>query len=272
MSTSPRSPIEQRPDAALPFDDVIAMVRLLGDVAAINGSLPARKRALMEGLAEVIDADAWMWTVSRVHAQTNTATSLGLLHGGFSDKQVLAAIESSQQTDPPLPEHQPIIALLQRGRHFTRTRAQLVDDQTWYASEANQRFRFDNDIDDFLYSLYPCPNGVLSGVGFHRWRDRPRFSDHQRRIVHIVLANVPGIHCAGVPGHEGLAINQLTPRLRTVLMLLLEGRNRDDIARNLSISTHTSKDHISAIYRHFGVSGQVELLHHFQAGDGGDHR
>ena len=269
MSQTPRSK-QIDADPTLPLDDVIPIVQLLGDIASMGGRLEQRRRALMVGLAKIIDADAWMWTISRTHPETKTATSLGLLHGGFSEEQVLMAIESSQSTDPLLPEHEPIIELLRRGRHFTRTRRQLVDDETWYASEANKKFRFAHNIDDFLYSLYPFEDGLLSGVGFHRWAGREKFTATQQRIVHIMLGTMRWLHHDNLPNQQGRIVAEMTPRLRTVLMLLLEGKGRDAIAGDLKISTHTAKDHISSVYEHFGVGSQVELLHLFQTGNGDD--
>jgi hypothetical protein len=39
----------------------------------------------------------------------------------------------------------------------------------------------------------------------------------------------------------------------------------------LQISPHTAKDHIKAIYEHFGASSQLELIRRFRFGDAGDH-
>jgi DNA-binding CsgD family transcriptional regulator len=62
----------------------------------------------------------------------------------------------------------------------------------------------------------------------------------------------------------------LTPRLRGVLTLLIDGRNRNEIAQSLKLSPHTVKDHIKAIYRHFGVSTHPQLMRLFQFGNGND--
>ena len=41
--------------------DVRAIVRLLGEVAALQGDHAAKKRALMDGLCRLIGADYWGW-------------------------------------------------------------------------------------------------------------------------------------------------------------------------------------------------------------------
>lgn len=69
-----------------------------------------------------------------------------------------------------------------------------------------------------------------------------------KRGVHEVLREAVGLlkepfYC-GKPHPV-----RLNPRQRTVLLLLLEGRERDEIARLLHISPHTARDHIKAVYR-----------------------
>lgn len=58
---------------------------------------------------------------------------------------------------------------------------------------------------------------------------------------------------------------QLTSRQREVLKLLLAGRSATQIARQLDISTHTTNDHLKAIYRRTGVRSRSELAALLQA-------
>ncbi len=46
------------PEPTLPEADVRAIVRLLGEVAMIRGTLAEAKQHLMDGLCRLIDADA----------------------------------------------------------------------------------------------------------------------------------------------------------------------------------------------------------------------
>ena len=47
-------------------DDVREIVRLLADVAIVEGTLPEKKRALMTGLQTLVGADGWLWSVTRI--------------------------------------------------------------------------------------------------------------------------------------------------------------------------------------------------------------
>ena len=249
--------------------DIRAVVRLLGEVAGSTEDPVVRKKQLMTGLAKLVGADGWLWSVTRV--RDHRPICCALLHGGLDDRQLTAWAESSQRLDPPLPEHKTCEEIARQQLHATRTREQMVSDEDWYANATVQRYRIDVGIDDFLYSLYPLGEPYfVSAIGLYRHTGRPRFSRRDRRLAHIVLSEVPWLHRAGLPEDEGRTVPQLPPRLRTVFVMLFEGKDRKRIAHLLNISQHTAKDYISEVYRHFGVSSQVELIRRFALGDGKD--
>jgi DNA-binding CsgD family transcriptional regulator len=255
--------------ASLSEKDVRAIVRLLGEVAGSNDDLVVRKRRLMTNLAGLVGADGWLWSVTRV--RDHRPICCALLHGGLSERQLTAWAESTQTIDPPLPEHSSCEEIARNQYHATRTREQMVPDNEWYANATVQRYRIEVGIDDFLYSLYPLGEPYfVSAIGLYRHTGRPKFSTRDRRIAHIVLSEIPWLHRAGLPEDEGRAVPQLSPRLRTVFVMLFEGHDRKRIAHLLGISQHTAKDYISEVYRHFGVSSQVELIRRFALGDGKD--
>ena len=66
-------------------------------------------------------------------------------------------------------------------------------------------------------------------------------------LVHSVTQPV-------VPGDE------LTPREREVLALLVEGLNNTEIADRLVVSVSTVKFHVSSIYSKLGVDGRVAAV------------
>lgn len=248
--------------------DVRAVVRLLGEVAGSREEPMIRKRQLMTGLARLVGADGWLWSTTR--AKDGIPVCCALVHGGLTDEQLVAWAESTQVT-PTLPGNRACLEIATNQYHATRTRDQMVGDGEWYANPVVKRYRFDVGIDDFLYSLYPLGEPFyVSAIGFFRHVGRARFSPRERRIAHIVLSEVPWLHTAGLPEENGKRVPELSPRLRTVFVMLFEGQDRKSIARLLGISQHTAKDYISEVYRHFGVSSQVELIRRFALGDGKD--
>lgn len=55
-------------------------------------------------------------------------------------------------------------------------------------------------------------------------------------------------------------VEELTPRERTVLALLAQGRQNKEIARELSITERTVKFHLSAIYGKLGAGNRTEAV------------
>jgi PAS domain S-box-containing protein len=60
-------------------------------------------------------------------------------------------------------------------------------------------------------------------------------------------------------------LESLSPREQEILGEVLSGKRVTDIAQTLSISRHTVRNHLKAIYRKLGVHSQVELLGRFWA-------
>ena len=267
----PSLPEADEEDSTLPTWDVQAIVRLLGRVAALNSSHQAKKRMLMDGLCEIVDANGWLWTMTRIDPRKGEPISLGILHGGLSDGQVVGWIQMNHHRSRRPPDHPAFAAEVKKGRHFTRSRDQLVSDEVWYSHENVRRYRIDQGIDHSMHSIFPLEEpGVFSGVELYRFVGNPAFSSRDRRLTHIVLSEVDWLHRADFPANRGAGVDQLSHRQREVLILLLEGRHRADIAELLRISPHTVNDHIKAIYRHFKVTSQIALIRRFREGDGND--
>lgn len=53
---------------------------------------------------------------------------------------------------------------------------------------------------------------------------------------------------------------QLTPRQEEVLALLLDGRSNKEISQNLDLADETTKNHVTAILRAFGVKTRIQAV------------
>ncbi|WP_413776002.1 response regulator transcription factor [Salinicoccus halitifaciens] len=56
------------------------------------------------------------------------------------------------------------------------------------------------------------------------------------------------------------AMENLSPREQEVLLLISEGKNNQEIAETLYISTHTVKNHITKIFNKLDVSDRVNAI------------
>lgn len=121
-----------------------------------------------------------------------------------------------------------------------------------------------------MFSLYPISGTYLSGIGIHRKPGLPDFTPRERRIIHVVAAQIDWLHRVALPGPSRHDPNELSPRLRVVFMLMLQGWNRKEIAAHLGITALTAAGYQKQVYRHFDVGSQPALLAQFVRGDGGD--
>ncbi|TWT29349.1 hypothetical protein KOR34_52590 [Posidoniimonas corsicana] len=268
MSDQESSPSDQE---MILIEDAVAIAKLLGEVAGNEGDVNARKRLLMRRLKELTGADGWLWTVSYCDHSADTPMSVGAIHEDLTDGQFAGWLEASQIGQQPPPENAPLCHVLAEGQHFTRTRDQLVPDEDWYNHPTIKKYRLDRGIDDFLYSIFPLGSvDTYSAIGLYRHVGRERFSARHRRIAHIILANVDWLHFAGAPVLNPRVVRELTPTQRVVLVHLLDGRRRPEIAESMAITENTVRDHVRSVLRFYDAKDQLDLVCKFRAGNGRD--
>lgn len=252
----------QKARPAISETDLKRITRLLGRIALHSGALDDKRRLLISGIAELVDADGWLWTLGRVDPVRKCPMQTKMLFGDLSDHQIAALLDSPSDTSSPSPCDQPLAALVAKGTHFVRTRQQLVDDETWYSNANTQTYFLGHGIDQCMYAITPFKESGFCGIGFFRFTGKPAFTERQRQIVELITSEVIWLHENMRPTAHGSTIEQLTPRLRSVLSLLLDGLLCKEIAEHLHLSPHTVKGYIRDIYKHLGVKSQIELIRH----------
>jgi DNA-binding CsgD family transcriptional regulator len=259
----------------LPVDDVRAITRLLAEVVDLPAADPldpaARKRHLIAGLAKLVDADVWLWNQGRGVPPTDTPMVVSVLAGGYeSDRQrdthLLGMTDA--EYDAKCQQRLGDVCGWDACRHVTRTRDQLVDDATWYGLTAYREKFLAAGLDQCMISLYLTAPTAWSGLGLWRRTGRPAFTARDRCVVHVVTGEVGWLHRDGLDVPAADHVVALSPRLRQVLLLLLSGNSRKEIAGHLGISPHTVADYMKALHQHFAVRSRGELLSRFMVGGG----
>ena len=246
-------------------EDLRAVTRLLGDVAGLDAPLEIKRRRLCEGMSELVDADGWLWAAGHVDEQ-DAPMSVGHMYGGLTRRQVAALLDEVADNEYPNPSNPHIADLIAQGRHFTRTRQQLVSDAQWYSSRSVKIYRLGRDveIDNCMYSIVPQDADAFCGVGFFRFVGREAFTERQRCIAHIVTSEVAWLCDTSLPARYADILPNLPPRLRTVLTLLIDGCNCEEIAEVICLSPHTVKGYMKELYRRFDAHSQPKLMRMFR--------
>ncbi|MEP9347450.1 LuxR C-terminal-related transcriptional regulator [Xanthobacter sp. KR7-225] len=256
-------------DAVLDESDVRAVVRLLGDVIVARQDFASAKRQLMEGICAIIGADAWTWSLGCRAEPGEQPVYLGIAYGGFDEERYARLLLAAAHPDMAWTSEKLLGEMRQRNAHVTRLREHIVDEPAFVASGVDQHLR-DADIGPFIFSLRPIDDRAVSTISLFRRRDVRPFSAREARITHVLLSELPWLHEVGWPLDRGVSVPRLSPRLRLVLNLLLDGRCRKEMASSLSLSEYTVAQYQRAVYRHFDVHSHATLLSRFRMGDGGD--
>jgi len=150
-------------------------------------------------------------------------------------------------------------------QHFAATRSDIVSDDTWYASALYQEYHQPVGVDDFMAANYHVRDTVISCIGYYRTPAAGRFTRREAALLHLVTGQVKWLHATPTDLPATSTVPALSPRLREVLLHLLAGDSRKQIARKLRLSEHTVSDYIKALHRNFGVSSRGELMAQFLA-------
>lgn len=159
--------------------------------------------------------------------------------------------------------HDPLrAALVKRAASFTCTSADaLIGIDSFRQSSVYRDYMAPSGCDDQLIGIHDYRSG--KGV---RWQTltliratgEPLFTRDDRKALFLLLREIRR-HMGGRLADTSDPVASLTPRLREAFDALLSGDRERDSATRLGVSTGTFHKYVTAIYRHFDVSGRAEL-------------
>jgi DNA-binding CsgD family transcriptional regulator len=246
--------------------DVRAIYRLLGECCEL-GSDPLVWRAhMLRGLSRILGAQVAICGTalppqdqSAMALVPDTFVHLGWATEGDRDRFVRWLHDSPPDIDP-LVSHM-AQAVPRACPSLTCKRSDIVGDTQWYGSKFYNEFYRASHLDDRLESFFwHADSRAIDGICFIRPQESSRFDDRGRkllRIFHQEVCRLLGTRLA----HSSLpSVATLAPRLRQVLMRLLQGDSEKQIGMRLQISRHTVHEHVKKLHSYFKVSSRGELL------------
>ena len=250
-------------------DDVRQIVRLLADIAILNGDHTTKKIALLTGLCELIGAKKWVWVLRIDTPEKDTPTFAGYLNGGFTTEEFLSL--STAGAHPQVSEIEaPMKKELEHKKCHITLRLEDYDRGLWQGSEVGELAK-QAGVATFISSTRPMSDTTASTVVIYRAPGEGTFSERERRIAHIILTEVGWLHTLGWPEKQYIETLPRLPKSNMVLLsLLLQGHSRKEMAELMKLSPHTIGSYIKAIYKHFDVTSQPMLMNRFIYGDGHD--
>lgn len=255
-------------EAQLPEADVRSIIRLLGEVAAHQGSEAQRKRFLMNEICRLVDCDYWVWVLVAEMEPGKLPVYVGFQHGGFSEAQMTRYLKIQTHPDMAWISEPLANALALRESTVTRTLAQIVPEERFDDSEVG-RLWAETDVKPRLLCAVPIENGGHSGIALYRRYNRQSFTEREAHMVHILMSEVHWLHQLGWPEDRAVDVPKMTPRQRMVLELLLQNFTRKQIAEQMGLRLNTVNGYVREIFGTLAVHSHAELLARFYCGDGG---
>ncbi|WP_127089165.1 helix-turn-helix transcriptional regulator [Aquabacter cavernae] len=135
-------------------------------------------------------------------------------------------------------------------------RRELPED--WFSSDFYRRHYEAVGTHDAVFVAFPMNADCESHFGFYA---RRRFTDDEIAHLAYALRGIKWFHRTLLMANGLLmASAPLTPGERRVLQLLLTKASEKEIARQSGIATSTAHQHVTRIFRKFGVRSRAELM------------
>jgi len=224
-------------DQPLEEQDVRDLIRPPRRVIAAKADQTGKRRLIMEGLCQLIGADAWAWSL--LHMKLGSAPrQVVFLHEGISDDRLPHYLCCLEHEDLQWIRNRLVVDAVTRHQPLTRQERQLFTE--WPEESIAFRTRVAKaKLRSFILMAWPKVTGGFSGIGIYRNADRPPFGSRESRIAHIVLSGIPWLHEQGWGEERADSLVNLSKRPREILGLLVQGRARKQLADDLGLSIHT---------------------------------
>jgi DNA-binding CsgD family transcriptional regulator len=223
-----------------------------------------RRRLVAEEVAKFVETDIWIWSTACINSKNaGDAMTVRFLDGGWQNEDERTTFYGLL-TSPEVCRAQHRVADVMHSKQpQTFLRQDFISPAIWDSIKAAWNGA---GFGHFIICIYPLNADFASGIAFHRRFGRPDFCERQRMIVQTVFHQVDWLHRDGCDVPAGASVLQLSPRERQVLICLLSGNSRKEIAKKLDLSEHTINDYVKQIHTHFNVNSRSELLSLFISG------
>lgn len=241
--------------------DVQAMLRIVGGAAELWYEPSLQRQFTLDSLCRLL------------HAKVGISFTMGdALLGGMTpcsqfaqvglDEMGVMLFEEYLRSGKP---RDPVIDVLSaaEGRVITFTREQAVAEADWQASDFFRRIHKPLGLGPALYVKIVAPSiGRVTVVMLIREKGDAAFTARDTYLADLCLSEMAWPFTAEM-SYVDPKVEQLQPRLKKVMVHLLEGDSEKQVAYKLKLSPHTVHEYVKNLYSELGVSSRGELLAQF---------
>ena len=245
---------------SLKLDEVRAVFRLVGECRELGHDPILWQLHMAEGLvalvrAQVVQAGEFRFIGDRPQA-------IRAIDVGWPSESARRSWVQWQQ-DSAMPDNPVIVPFLaQPGTRVTLVNLDVITLGEWRMAPFTNEFLRPNGLEHGMGSRRKPTNDDTHIINITREVGAMPFGTRERALVALLHDELEP-HLGKTLATAADPIGRLSPRLRQVLVALLEGDSEKQIARRLGIAASTLHDHVKALYRHFHLGSRPELMAYF---------
>jgi DNA-binding CsgD family transcriptional regulator len=248
----------------LPLADAKWLLQQATHLERALANLAERRQEFVQALGAAVDAKAGFWAWGRGRPFDSAVTPVAALNFGFASGDWPRLAQAALSEEVVVNFNEPVIRLLdESGGDVCVTRAMVWRDESWYSTGVFQETIRALSLDHFLVCVHYFSRDSWSNMTVFRQADQPDFTQRDRNLIEAALTSTAWMSPSAAETLSREAFVGLTHRQRAVMLLLLDGLARKEIAARLQITLHTVNDHVKALYSQFNVTSATELAAHF---------
>ncbi|HZZ41625.1 MAG TPA: helix-turn-helix transcriptional regulator [Tepidisphaeraceae bacterium] len=248
-------------------DEIRRLLKLVNQFHTLPPGTDIRQRWLLEGLCNLIGADAGEFAIIEASSQPpyRLRHSLQVAIGPHHPRRLISHQPGRRHVNDP--SLQRLLTMLNSPRRKAQMLTHTLHELHILPSPLPADFG--NAIYSVLKLTSPTPLVAVLCLAHRRNNISSRaFGSRECQIVHLFHSEAewpydrspsPSTPPASITAHT------LTPRQQECLGCLLAGRSEKQIAADMNLSPHTVHVHVKAVYRGLKVSTRAELMAHFMS-------
>lgn len=249
--------------SAVEHDDLETLLRTVTSIETQAAEVGDRRLTLLRKLAELIDSPGGFWGWGRGRPGISTVIPVASISFGFTDSEWTRIASFCLSEEGQRMCQEPIFARMQNRSQVTIARRDIVADDLWYSSPGYLQTFQPAGLDDLLSTVRFCTTDIWCCLTLTRRSNKPPFGPRELQLIHLAVAGVSWLQPQVSESIPQSAFVNITPRQRLVMMFLLDGMSRKQIATSLGLTLHTVNDHVKALYTRFEVQSATELAARF---------
>ncbi|HEX8913796.1 MAG TPA: LuxR C-terminal-related transcriptional regulator [Humisphaera sp.] len=241
---------------------VRAVLRLFGDARAIVGHPALQRQVLLDGACALVGADEGFFsefddyvpgrapkgvsTVGSTHLDSRIARVTAewyATHAVEMDAMGAAIYEACAVPGPQVVSWRDV-APQRPSRHYG----------SFYDILATVR------LAEILDPFSRHPSGNMLAMSLHRYDGGRPFTARERAVALLIAEELQWLHDTRRMNVRDLVGRPLPPRLAQLLGLMLTARSTKQIAAEMGLSVHTTRDYTKDLYARLGIDSREQLM------------